>query len=142
MESLPPNVLVHLRHLALEASDESLSTFFDDRLRESFADRDSLELGAEIYSFLPGNFIEMHVVGELLRRMREDDPSIKPIVDEIVVLLKQRLDKEIEQLKQQTAQRLKPKLTLKAFAGLEQSAAGLDNLRILAGLAQGKKEQK
>src|SRR5215831_17807029 len=85
--SLPADVLMHLHFLAIDADVDDLATFFAELLLANYANRDARELGGLVYSFLPLNLQEMRVVGELLRGMREEDPDIQPIVEEIQLLV-------------------------------------------------------
>ena len=113
METLSPEVLLHLRHVALESEDEELAVYFDGLVLTNYADRDAVDAGAMVYSLLPGNLLEMQIVGELLRRVRGNDPAIKSIVDQISNLAKQRQAEEQKELDRIAAQRKRPQIKLR-----------------------------
>src|SRR4030095_4318801 len=101
--SLPADVLMHLHFLAIDADADDLADFFVESLLANYANRDARELGGLVCSFLPLNLKEMRVVGELLRLMRDQDPDIKPIIEEIQLLVeRRRLNQklEVERLKE------------------------------------------
>lgn len=95
VETLPIGQLVRLRHLAIQAENEDLADYFNELVTDSYArGGGDAETEAAVYELMPGNLAEWQVVGELLRRMREDDPAIKPVVSLISELLKQRVEAE------------------------------------------------
>jgi transcriptional regulator with XRE-family HTH domain len=87
LKSLPPNDLIHLRHVAIEAEAEDLAAYFDELFQATGCDECSATV--HVYEFLPGNSFEMTVVMELLRRLRKGDPAIEPILRGIYELWEQ-----------------------------------------------------
>jgi transcriptional regulator with XRE-family HTH domain len=86
-ESLPLEVLVRLRHKAIELGDEALFEYFERMVRSATSDDDEADLAVAVHDMTPGNLKEIKLVVELLRRVREDDPEVQPVVQEIEKLI-------------------------------------------------------
>jgi DNA-binding transcriptional regulator YiaG len=104
VDSLPAEVVMQLLHLAVEAEDGASFHYFQERVSEICRGPDATEWTRHVFRFLPWNQKEIEAVGELLRRMREGDPAIRPILKQLDALLKQRVADE-EQVRQEEAQR-------------------------------------
>jgi transcriptional regulator with XRE-family HTH domain len=105
LESLPPDVVMQLRHVAIQAEDEDLAAYFTELFGQTGWDPNSVVVNA--YQFLPGNLLEMQVVGELLLRLRNNDPAIDPILSQIHALSDQRRVEEEKEIERQRAARPK-----------------------------------
>lgn len=102
--SLPLEVVMQLRHLAIEAEDDIVMQYFDDRAYAICDSPDATEWSRLVFSYLPRSQKEIEAVGELLRRMREEDPAIRPVLKQLGGLLQARAVQE-EQERQREAER-------------------------------------
>jgi transcriptional regulator with XRE-family HTH domain len=93
VNSLPLEMLILLRHVAIQANQEALAEYFNDSLYETYA-RDDAELAASVQWFLPSNLREMHLIDEFLRRLRKSDQAIAPVIMHLDDLRRERIEEE------------------------------------------------
>jgi transcriptional regulator with XRE-family HTH domain len=91
VNSLPAGMLIHLRHVAIQANREDLAGYFDGLLPKSYGDDDAMDVAASVHRYLPANRRELELMGELLDGIRKADPEIEPILTQLDQLRKQRL---------------------------------------------------
>lgn len=110
VDSLPPGQLINLRHLAIQTENEELAEYFHELLMETYATGgEAAETEAAVYELMPNNLPEWQAVSELLHRMREDDPAIRPVVSQIAELRKQRQEEERKEEERRRASMPKPR---------------------------------
>ncbi len=81
-DTLSPQTLTQLRSLALGASEWALADWFETRIREDLDLRpDDEDLGDA--APMPGTPEERDLVAEFLRRYRESDAAIQPVVEQL-----------------------------------------------------------
>jgi transcriptional regulator with XRE-family HTH domain len=99
VSSLPFGMLIHLRHIALQAKREDLAGYFDGLLQKSRADDTTdLAVAASVYEYLPANRRELELMGQLLKGIRKADPEIEPVLAQLDELRKQRFQLEMGRL--------------------------------------------
>src|SRR5262249_34963185 len=86
-----------------ETDDDACLHYFSRRAEAICYGPDATQWSRLVYGFMPRNQKEIEAVGELLRRMREEDPAIHPVLQQLDAMLRKRAAEE-EQERQREAE--------------------------------------